>query len=827
MCVSERRRTYLLAAIAAVLAAVVAVVVVMGNRVALRLGPFGPSLRASGGEALPRAGRPGAGGEQLAGTVVDASGTPVADVAITAVPEVGQSPPEVVAYAGGDGAFVLEGLAPGPQRLRVEGAEIFTAEVRYVPVPSDGVRIAVARRVELTGVVVDGGRPVRGAHVTIDGDAIGGRMTATTDAAGGFDFDALPEGSYRVWAHETDLAARAVRVPRLGAGPFPPVTLVLEPATIVVGRVVDRTTGIGVEAAVSVEAVGDPASNEAARFARAGADGVFRIEGVPHGRWLVDAWAPGWISTGALEIQAGRGIPTLELAAGGIVEGTVVDGKGRAVAGATVIAVGEGALGRGLEISARGELDRLRRFSGFAPAPGAPQVGAVSAASDFTRDPRFVPKGELGVLLGPLPFPPPRGASPAKHATIVSAPAVSSADPAPLAADPAYAASYQTDDRGRFRLTGITAGSWTIVATAPGMAAGRSRRLALDLGKVVTGLEVVLTPGTFLVGTVTSTKGGPLAGATVSADGVVAVTDPDGRYRIGPLVGDVVVTASGWGHGDGRAEVALAAPAGDVADEHRQDFALVPADATLRGRIVDADRLPVRGAQVAVTGGAARGRRGRSDDAGWFEIRAVPAGQAAIEVEHPDFPAQRLTIDTAGDATVTLAWGGAVAGTVIDHHTGDPLAGIAVAIEGAGGRREVATGPRGELAIGPLLAGAYTLRVDVPGYLAVEQRVEVGAGGEAGAVTVRDLRVELERGALLAGIVRDRHGARLAGATVTVSRDGGGRAQARTDSEGQFRLRDVPTGDVIVRAEKGALQGSKSVTLRPGDEVLSFQIDLE
>jgi hypothetical protein len=126
-----------------------------------------------------------------------------------------------------------------------------------------------------------------------------------------------------------------------------------------------------------------------------------------------------------------------------------------------------------------------------------------------------------------------------------------------------------------------------------------------------------------------------------------------------------------------------------------------------------------------------------------------------------------------------------------------------------------------------LLAGAYTLRIAVPGYLAAERAVDVAAGDGAGAITVRDLRIELERGALLAGTVRDRHGARLAGATVTVSRDGAGPVSARSDGDGQFRLRDVPTGEVIVRAEKGALRGSRAITLRPGDEVLSVQLDLQ
>jgi hypothetical protein len=403
----------------------------------------------------------------------------------------------------------------------------------------------------------------------------------------------------------------------------------------------------------------------------------------------------------------------------------------------------------------------------------------------------------------------------------------------PLAQDPAYAASYVTDADGRFRLTGLDAGSWQVIASAPGMAEGKSKRLALTTGKVASDVEIVITPGTFLVGTVTSTRGGPLVGATVSAqpsgskhdrDRVVAVTDADGRYKVGPLLGDVTMTASVWGHADGTAAIELTPATGDFPGERVQDFALAPADAILRGRVLDPDRLPIRGASLVVDRGGARGRRGRTDDRGWVEIAAVPAGEAQVVVEHPEFPRQRATIDSTKDSEVVLAAGGRLEGLVIDHHTGDPLAGLAVTVEGAGGTVEVSSGAKGELSAGPLLAGAYTVRVKTPGYLPVEVRVDVGAGRGAAPAQIR---LELERGALLAGVVRDRYGSRLPGARVSVSRDGGPTVEARTDSEGEFRLRDAPTGEVIVRAEKGSMRGSKPLTMHAGDEVLSFVIDVQ
>src|SRR3569833_2907867 len=77
---------------------------------------------------------------------------------------------------GTDGHFIVEGLVPGRYKLRVTGAGLLAAEVRFVPVPSDEARIVVARQISIDGTVTDGGKPVAAAIVGIRGDAIGGAL---------------------------------------------------------------------------------------------------------------------------------------------------------------------------------------------------------------------------------------------------------------------------------------------------------------------------------------------------------------------------------------------------------------------------------------------------------------------------------------------------------------------------------------------------------------------------------------------------------------------------------------------------------------------------
>jgi len=178
-------------------------------------------------------------------------------------------------------------------------------------------------------------------------------------------------------------------------------------------------------------------------------DGEFRIEGVPNGRWIADAFAPGYSSPGGVELDAGKGVPELALVRGGAIEGRVLDGDGHPVAGASVRALTAGPTPT--EISAQVDADKLRRFSGRTAAP-------VADATQPFADPQFLARGELGVMLGPIPPIPPPGAEVARPAAVVdpASPAGALAgDPAPLAVDASRASIWMTGADGRYRILGL------------------------------------------------------------------------------------------------------------------------------------------------------------------------------------------------------------------------------------------------------------------------------------------------------------------------------------------------------------------------------------
>ena len=839
----NRRRLIAAGAVAAAIATVVVIVVV-------RRHPRAPAVatvpRDAGSGALRAPERPTvpvvATEVHLTGFVVDGAGLPVKGAEVSAEQEKGPVEKALATGSSGsgsgsaiftsaptalDGRFAVEGLVPGRYRIRVTGPGLLAAEVRFVPVPSDAARIVVAREVAVDGVVTDGGKPAGAAHVGLRGEAIGGTIETTADDKGAFHFPNLPEGRYQLFAWQGAAAARAVRVNRLGAGPFAPLELRLEAAAIVVGRVIDREEGTPIVAAVELRPSGD---DQAPRYARTGPDGVFRIEGVPNGKWIADAFSPGYLDSGGVELEAGHGIPELALGKGGAIEGRVLDGEGHPIAGAAVRALGAGA--GGVELSADVDQDRLRRFSGRTTTP-------TPTTPSFAGDPQLLARGELGVLVGPIPPIPPPGAQGARAAAVVDgASANLTGEPPPIAVDPSRASIWVTGSDGRYRIRGLGKTRVTVLALAPGLAEARSKPVAVDAGQVIANVDIVITAGTMLVGKVTDQHGTPVIGAEVSAAPEVGApllgfTDETGGYKLGPVTGAIELRATAYGHGEARKKLELAPVTGPAPIEQKEDLVLEVADAVIAGILDDETGAAVAGArlEIAGAGGLDGGRRAIVAPDGTFTLDLLPRGHLRLRVEHPDYPPQDFDV-VAGEERdahlrLKLALGGAVEGALLDAATGAPITGVAITGSGpASASAEATTDKLGRWKLGPLRPGHWKLAVKLPGYLPLASEHDVPVSRVPGATSVRDVRLELARGAMVGGTVRDGNGRRAPKAHVIVRRADGVAVEGDTDSQGEFRLRDCPSGEIEVVATKGDATGRTTTTVRAGDEVLSLSIEL-
>ncbi|MCA8954212.1 MAG: carboxypeptidase regulatory-like domain-containing protein, partial [Planctomycetes bacterium] len=494
---------------------------------------------------------------------------------------------------------------------------------------------------------------------------------------------------------------------RVSNGALDVPDIVLGAGAIVVGRVVDRA-GFAVAAAEVIGELEIPPTWRGARVfgtalapnAHTDADGRFALTGVPPTGVRLAVRAPGHcplhtdrIATGAaFRVDCG----TLTLADGRAIVGIVVDRAGRPIAGAEIEldalpATTTDALGR-FEVAVRTDTTAVltARHADFATATLA-ELEAATA-----RDLRIVLLPRLA--LGGIVVDDGTGRPIDRFGIGLRAEA---ARGAPLEVTPHAA--------GRFTLTDLEPGDYTLDIEAPGYGRSSFGPIALANGLAVADLRLALTRSRMLQGRVVDEHTGePLAGARVELfDG--------------------------------------SATAADGADP-RRFFAA----AAFEGR--------EHGARIAATTTARDGRftLGTDNQAG---LRLVVTAAA-----HLPFVADR--VPPAGDErelAIALARGTRLFGTVSD--LGEVAARLCV--QRVGGARHVARiAPNGEYELLDLRAGEYRMWLEVLGGAIELPTVILPGAGELR----RDVSGRSARPAALTGTVTLR-GAPAAGLEVRLADD--------------------------------------------------------
>ena len=661
------------------------------------------------GIAVWRAARPHAGGAGMAGAtimgrVVGEDGRGIEGLAVVIA--------DRGTVTGADGGFALAGLAPGRHGVLVAGSGYLPAVVDGVAAPAADVRVQVARAVVLAGRVSEGGAAAAGAEVVVSAGLEAGRAV-TTDGSGAFRVEGLAEGRYTIVARRAESAALMDGVERFGAGPFADVELVLAPAAALTGRVLDESGAPVIGAhLVWVSSVADAAQ----RRVTSADGGGFVLDGLPPGDWSVDVQAAGYLplTQRGVALQAGAN-PGLALTVqrGGAVSGRVTDRAGVGIAGAAVELVG--ADGR-VVVSA---VERARRA---AWAAGASAAGG-----------RLLPVGDLGVTVGPIPFPPAAG------------PRAAAAAPGPTASEDPSIAGLVTDADGSFHVDAVPPGKVVVRAGAAGWARGESAPLDVRAG-VPASAAVTLVRGATVVIHVVDETGRDVRAALVRLGPGFAVSDAGGRARF-----EHVVAAGG--------------------------------------------------APVAVVDGPDRSHAEHAI--------AAPAELALLE--------ETVVLATARPARVDPSAGGIVRMDLRDELTRGPILAFSAVARGPDGAVVHKSGTRGELTLGPLAPGSWTVRIDARGFATTDATFDIAAGAET------PLRVELSQGGVVGGTVYGEHGDPVGGATVEC-----GPLRATTSATGTFKLAGTPTGDVVVRASHPeAGRGEIVVPLHPGDEALTLEIRLQ
>jgi hypothetical protein len=591
-------------------------------------------------------------GVMIVAQVVDAiSDDPIAG-AKTTLAEGGLSPFPVEGVTDKHGKVILGPIAHGSASLSARADEyVPKSAVRIEDPPSPEVKVALVRGGMLIGKIKDSrGYAVDGATIRVVG--------TDTD---GMPIDEDPQRTSFREAHFTQaLAGPSPLIPagQLGVmpGPVPPIPHGPAYQSMTFGPA--RSTAIS------------PSANAGGEEGWVSArDGSFTAKPVTPGRVRAYVRHPQYVEAMSEVVTL---LPDKDahvevvLQRGGILEGKVVDTKGRGVAGVHVTV-----------LATKGSLERMTRTGGdgsFAFA-AVPDTLTILVARDedvsnvVARAEANVPEaGKASVV---ITLPDVRPALPVR-VTDARGTRIEAAQVSAVSLDPSEALRVTafTDARGEAQLQGAKGLALRIETHA----AGKAARVMVTQGESET-LVIALGSAESITGEIRNHRGQPLEGATITLHTEGGVrhthTDRDGLYTLGDLSpGPARMRVRAKGRATILKDVVVEDRGGRKATElPRIELA---EEGVVEGVVIDTKGNPVAGARVAKDAvptylpvGTQMFGMAVTDAKGRFLLNELAEGNIVIEAYAPDVGRARVTAipirpgRTTDNVKITLARGDA------------------------------------------------------------------------------------------------------------------------------------------------------------------------
>ncbi len=721
------------------------------------------------------------------------------------------------------------------------------------PVPSILAPVIKTPILSLTpsfrGRVVDShGDPVIGAHVQADPATNAVMLVPTpaddsphqtqSGANGEFFLGKLPRKTqfHLFVTHDEYVGARRTRL----TPSTTPLEIVLQSGSVVTGVVVDPS-GHGVEGARVVSgpsyAFSDAAGwrvsggggitiDDLYPETRSGEDGVFRLGGIGGSGFSVRAYHSDWSASDPTNLQRSIEGAVLTLGAPIVIEGTVVDGGGTPLVGAEVY-VRNGPEFVGPVLSREGGVFRL---TGVSAGTTYLIANAAGHMEHSTALPHAVHAGDTlrGIELRLERSAKLRGRVVNTEGIAIAGAAVTILIPGQTTSR--FIGETRTDAEGRFTLPSIRP------SEEPDLLHGVqvnhddyyahvvSDAYPLPPGSDVDAGDLVLTRATRVEGTVVTTAGDPIEGASVQLHragerphhplrppesdylgGLNEIfvksgsTDDQGRFSLASAgEGEYQVTA--WAPGFQRVPSDSFSVDADV----RGIEMILPEEVAIRGVLLDQSDEPCADIRLTATDGPSRATATTGED-GTFSLTGLTPTEHRVTIQELGWTSEEEILRlTPGPREIVLRAfpPGSVEGQVVEARTGAPILDYSLLWSREGFRRgtsRVILDPMGLFFIDAQAVGVGFVEVSAPGYVTVNERVQVNAG-EVTHITLR-----LEPASTLSATVIDSRGKPFEGASVRLSSSVGANPpqsqSVTTGFYGTFTCEGLSPGTYTLRIE--------------------------
>lgn len=582
------------------------------------------------------------------------------------------------------GQFMIDQLEDGVWRFLVVAKDLAALETGFTS-PGGNLKFTLNSGATVTGRLTNGatGAPVADTEVTLVSEKIfQDRRTARTDVNGNYEIRGIG-GAYRIALNHPEL----VTTTDLVVAPEPEQRILKQDieaisGAVVTGCIFDKNTGQGISSVVVSAAM----PRYPLRISEAtGADGRFRIEGLPAGHyWVGYSGARGYAHSDRWRKRVERNFERsgvvddvdFTLARGLSIQGRVVDIDGQPVASAKVQSHKSSVHDRPITYT-----DHTGRFElwGFTTADKPRlRVSSETHASDEIGPLSIPPGGLEGLVITAHPAATVEGILvDGLGQPIVDA----GVNARPIDGEMFAMPSMHTARDGSFVLGGLSQGAYTTDVLPPGTNVYINEpfaRFRVLPGQVIPNLRVVYddSVGFKIAGRVIDISGEPVTNASVSVSGpshTFGRVDGEGRFTFSRLAeGEYVVTASEPNYTSTRL---ARIPAGT------QDLDIVLEGAgRIEGRVVDAEtgqaietfevmHMPHRGGFLG--GWTHRRFEEVNESNGRFVLESVAKGDATVVARAPGYAMTSHYIEQVGpdlpvsDVEVKLERGKIVRGKVV------------------------------------------------------------------------------------------------------------------------------------------------------------------